>query len=113
MTRHEAPGDVLLAVGVRAAELLLVMLLAAVLTACGTVQDVREVPTPVAVPCLDASARPTRPALRSEAELFELEPYRRTHAIYAEWLRQRGYIGELEAAVDGCSKIPALEPPAS
>lgn len=66
----------------------------------------KEVAVPTPVPCISPQERPKRPALRTEAELMALDHYRRTHAAWADLKRMEGYIGELEAVVEGCSKIP-------
>ncbi len=78
------------------------------LTGCASpVQIPQTVQVPTPVPCLAAADKPARPVLRTEEQLLGLDRYRRTHALWAEWLRLTGYVGELEAVVEGCSRIPA------
>lgn len=80
----------------------------AVLAGCAApaLQIPREVKVAVATPCIDARDRPVRPHLLTEGELLALDSYRRTWALWAEWLQLRLYVGELEPIIEACSKIP-------
>lgn len=69
-----------------------------------------EVKVPVPVPCLKAEDKPARPALKSDAELLALDRYKRTLALWVERLERQAYEAKLEAAVEGCSKLPAIKP---
>ena len=62
------------------------------------------------VPALSPGDVPQRPPLRTAAELTALDSYRRTHALWASYARAWAYIGELEAAVGICSRIPPPDP---
>ena len=64
-----------------------------------------KVPTPVA--CVDPARRPPRPQLRTEADLMLMDRGRRTLAMFADWLRLQVYTADLEAVVEGCSRIPS------
>ena len=63
-----------------------------------------KVPTPVA--CVDAAKRPQKPALRTEDDLLAMDRYRRTLAAWSDLKKQEAYLAELEAVVEGCSRIP-------
>lgn len=77
------------------------------LAACApTVRIPEIVDRAVPVPCVDAATRPVRPALRSEDELFAMPRGTRTLAAYADLRAYDAYTAELEAAVEGCSRIP-------
>lgn len=82
------------------------LLLVLLLTGCGTAQVVvpREVRVQVAVPCLTEA--PEKPAIRSRAELLAMPSYPRTLAAWASLLAYEAYTAELEAVVEGCSRIP-------
>lgn len=81
---------------------------ASALAACSNVQQVKVpekvlVPTPVA--CVDPAKRPKPPRERSESDLIAMERYRRTLATWSELQKSRAYALELEAIVEGCSRI--------
>lgn len=92
------------------------VLAALALSGCGglgRLEIPKEVSVPTPVPCISADARPQRPVLRTRDELLALDSHRRTHAAWADLWRSRAYLGELEAVVEGCSRIPApAAPPA-
>ena len=86
----------------------------ALASGCSTIPEVnvpREVRVQVPVPCVDPAARPQRPATRTEPDLLAMDTYRRTLAAWSDLTRLRAYAGELEAVVEGCSRIPARAPP--
>lgn len=96
-------------VGLRSSSLAAAALVALALSGCSGLQTVevpREVRVPTPVPCISDADRPKRPALRTRAELLALDEHRRTHAAWSDLWRSRAYLGELEVAVDGCSRIP-------
>ncbi len=82
------------------------------LAGCATPIEIpKTVYESVPVPCLDPADRPQRPQLRTEEQLLGLDRYRRTHALWAEWLKLQTYVPQLEAVVEGCSRIPAMAQP--
>lgn len=89
--------------------LLAVLVAAAALAACGTspIDVPKEVKVEVPIACIKPQDRPVRPYLRSKDDLVAMDLYRRTLAIAADWLKLWVYAAELEALVDGCSRIPA------
>lgn len=83
----------------------LILLLSLLLTGCfETIPDRVEVPTPV--PCV--AEKPKRPTLLTDDDLKRMSDYQMALALRQYHLTAGGYIGELEAVVDGCSKIPPL-----
>lgn len=81
---------------------------------CTTIPEIavpERVAVQVPVPCVDAATSPQRPATRSEDDLLAMDRYRRTLAVWSELARLRAYAGELEAVVEGCSRIPAARAP--
>lgn len=86
----------------------------ALLTGCAgqqTVEIPKEVRVPVPVPCVKAEDRPTRPQLRTDGEILALDDYKRTLAMWEDRRTRQAYEGELEAVVEGCSRIPEGPPP--
>jgi hypothetical protein len=89
------------------------LLLLAVLVACvflagcatSSIEVPKEVKVPVPVACIEPAARPVRPQLRTEPDLMLMDRGRRTLALFVEWLQQQLYIAELEAVVEGCSRL--------
>jgi len=63
-----------------------------------------EVPVPVA--CISPAERPAKPAVRTEADLMAMDHYRRTLAAWSDLKKLGIYAGQLEALVEGCSRIP-------
>lgn len=82
----------------------------ALATGCTSIPQIRvpeTVKVQVPVPCIDPAARPRRPATRTEPDLMAMELYRRTLATWGDLVSLRAYSAELEAVVEGCSRIPA------
>lgn len=95
----------------RASSLLMAIALVALALAAGcasspTVDVPKTVNVQVPVPCIDPADVPQRPALRTEDDLMAMDTYRRTLAAWSDLTRLRGYAAELEAVVQGCSRIP-------
>lgn len=94
------------------------LLLLAVLVAClgglagctASVQVPEQVRVQVPVPCLEAARRPQKPVLRTESDLLAMDRYRRTLAAWSDLRKHEIYAAELEAIVEGCSRIPARPP---
>jgi hypothetical protein len=66
----------------------------------------REVKVPTPVACVDQAKIPAKPAVRSESDLVAMDRYRRTLASWSDRLKLQAYAAELEAIVEGCSRIP-------
>jgi hypothetical protein len=82
--------------------------IALALAGCSTIHEIKVpetiyVPTPI--PCIRPEKLPTKPVLRSQAEILLLDDYRATHALWAAYGRALGYVGQLEVIADGCSRI--------
>lgn len=94
----------------RVAILLLLFAVGAVLplASCETLPAVgvpEKVLVPVPVACVDPAKRPQRPVLRSEADLMAMDTYRRTLAAWQDLKKYERYSAELDAMVEGCSRI--------
>lgn len=95
----------------RAAILLLLFVGAAALplascsSAPAPIEIPKEVKVRVPVPCVDPAARPQRPQLRSEDDLMAMDTYRRTLAAWQDLKLYERWSAELEAVVEGCSRI--------
>jgi hypothetical protein len=88
------------------------LLLGVLATGCGAlagcagaldVPETVEVAVPVA--CISPAERPARPATRTESDLMAMDHYRRTLAAWSDLKKLERYAGELEALVEGCSRI--------
>ena len=85
----------------------------ALASGCSTIPEIavpEKVLVQVPVPCVHPDSRPPRPATRTEADLLAMDTYGRTLAAWSDLARLRAYAGELEAVVEGCSRIPAAKP---
>lgn len=92
----------------------LALVAALLLAGCSGLPEVqvpREVRVQVPVPCIAPEARPERPAVQSEDDLMALDTYRRTLAAWAILMRLKAYSVELEALVEGCSRLPTAGTP--
>lgn len=84
------------------------VLAAALATGCSTVPEIavpEKVLVQVPVPCVHPDSRPQRPATRTEDDLLNMDTYGRTLATWSDLARLRAYAGELEAVVEGCSRL--------
>lgn len=100
------PGSSLL---LPAAGWIVALALASVLGGCAGIPGItvpREVKVPVPVPCVDPKERPQRPAVTSLDDLLAMDPGTRTLRTWAALERLAPYTAELEAIVEGCSRIP-------
>jgi hypothetical protein len=87
--------------------LLICAVICTVLAGCAgpELQIPKEVSVAVPTACVDAKDKPLRPQLMTRAEILALDDYRRTLAIWGEWLKLTLYTGALEPVVDACSRI--------
>lgn len=83
---------------------------AALAAGCATTREPVQIPTEtkvqVPVPCVDPAKRPQRPALRTLDQVMAMERGQRTRAAWSELEKREAYVGELEAQVEACSRIP-------
>lgn len=92
---------------------LLLVALAAALTACGrntrpnAPPPVREVRIPVPVPCDEVM--PTKPAYAVDALPVGSDIWKQTAALRAERKQRQGYELELETSLRACITAPKLE----
>lgn len=87
-----------------------VLILTLTLAGCAsTVKIPEEVKVPVPVPCVDAQDVPAPPPLHTEADLLAMDPYRRTVALWVDYVQLLVYKQKLEVITNRCSKIPALK----
>lgn len=61
----------------------------------------------VEVPVACVTKKPTRPSFITEQELVGLSAYQVPIALDLHRIMAQAYIAELEAVVEGCSRIPA------
>jgi type IV pilus biogenesis protein CpaD/CtpE len=83
------------------------------LASCSSLPELqvpKEVKVQVPVPCVDAARRPQRPPLASDDDLMAMDRATRTLRAWSERQKALGYLGELEAVVEGCARIPAPVP---
>jgi hypothetical protein len=66
----------------------------------------------VPVPCVKPADVPARPQLRTEADLMAMDRYRRTLAVWSDWLKLQVYAAKLEAIATGCSRTNVFVAPA-
>jgi hypothetical protein len=86
--------------------LLAVLLACGALAACSSAVKVPErVNVEVPVPCVKPADVPARPQLRSESDLMAMDRYRRTLALWSDWLKLQIYTAKLEAIATGCSRL--------
>lgn len=74
--------------------------------ACSTATNInvpKETKVQVSVPCVQE--KPKRPELRSESDLMAMDRFRRTLATWSDYIKLWIYTRELEAVVEGCSKL--------
>ena len=89
------------------------VLLALALASCAGIPEIKvpkEVKVPVPVPCVDPAKRPQRPAMALDDDLLSMDRGTRTLRTWRDRELQQAYTAELEAVVEGCSRIPALAP---
>lgn len=82
-------------------------------SACSTLPELqvpKEVKVPTPAPCVDPAKRPRRPTLAADADLLAMDEGTRTLRAWADRQRALAHLDELEAVVEGCSRIPAPPP---
>jgi hypothetical protein len=90
------------------------VLMAPFLAACPslpTIEVPKTVNVEVPVPCIPAGRAPAKPATRSAEELDAMDDYHYTLATRSELEKYWGYVPQLEALIDGCSRLPAKGEP--
>lgn len=83
--------------------------MALALASCSGLPQLRVPPertVPVPVPCVDAAKRPKPPAIVDTDALLAMDEGTRTLRTWAAFERLITYTAELEAVVEGCSRIP-------
>jgi hypothetical protein len=86
-----------------------IILLATLAGCSGPLRIPTEVKVPVPIACVDPADRPQRPELVTDAELLAMDYYKRTLALWADRIERQIYQAKLEAVVEGCSNIPAIQ----
>lgn len=89
------------------------VLLALALASCGGIPQVtvpKEVKVQVPVPCVKPDERPKPPAVVDVESLLAMDEGTRTLRVYVDRKRLGLYAAELEAVVEGCSRIPIVTP---
>lgn len=74
------------------------------LTGCAHQEPLREVLVPVPVPCI--AKEPIEPELVTDDQLRKMTDYQVPLALWRDRKQRKAYIGELKAAVSGCSRLP-------
>lgn len=90
--------------------LLVLIVLVPALASCssmGRIEVPKEVKVQVSVPCVDPAKRPMPPAIVQLDDLMAMDRGTRTLRAIAALERLQAYVAELEAIVEGCSRIPA------
>lgn len=83
------------------------LFVALALASCQTTVDVpKQVNVRVSTACVDQDKRPKRPELRTESDLMAMDRNRRTLAAWSDLKKHELYTAELEAVVEGCSRLP-------
>lgn len=80
------------------------------LAACSSIPGVavpKEIKVSTPVPCVAEDKRPARRKFRTMPEIVDLGDFHGLIALRLERQQAIDYAGELDAVVDGCSKIPA------
>lgn len=73
------------------------------LAGCTTIPKVVSVKVPV--PCIDTDKIPQRPVMATDKQLQEMPDYAHVKTLHRDRLLASGYMGELEAAVQGCARL--------
>ena len=81
---------------------ILFLLLGGLLTACSTVPQCQpiEVQVPVRVPCIQKI--PVKPAYEIDRLDTKSTDFDKIQALAVDYVRQKQYINELEAVIEGC-----------
>jgi len=91
-----------------------IVIAALALASCSSVPKIdvpKEVRLPVPIPCVDAAKRPKPPAVVPIDDLLAMDKGTRTLRAWANLERLVAYAAEVEAVVEGCSRIPTPEAP--
>lgn len=65
----------------------------------------KVVETPVPVPCISPDEKPMRPTLVTDGDLRRMSDYQMALALRQFHVNAGDYITELEAVVEGCSRL--------
>lgn len=91
--------------------LLAVIAVAILPVGCTSLQQVqvpKEIRVAVHIPCVDPADRPARPQFRAIGDLLQMDRYARTLAAWSDLRKYEAYAAELEAVVEGCSRLRAV-----
>ncbi len=63
---------------------------------------------PVPTACVKPEQLPERPQFMGDADILAFDSYRRTWALWMDRALRQAYEAQLEAIVEGCSKVRGM-----